>query len=297
MVVSTKLCFGQSDSSSFFHSSKEFNKNRFVGLISSEAIVFTGSMIGLGQLWYSDYEKSSFHFINDNRSWLQMDKVGHFASAYYLTSIGSNLFKWTGTNNGKSVFWGAQFGMLFLTSIEILDGFSENWGASSGDLIANFGGGLFSIAQSLAWKEQRVLCKFSFHTTSYSKYRPNLLGDRVVENVFKDYNGQSYWLSINVASFMKGESRFPKWLNVAVGYGAEGMLGASENPSAIDGEVIPHFDRYRKVLFSLDIDLSRIKTKSPVLKCLFKTFSIFKIPFPALEYNKLNGVIVHPIYL
>ena len=129
-----------------------------------------------------------------------------------------------------------------------------------------------------------------------AKYRPNLLGDRVVENVFKDYNGQSYWLSINIASFLNAESKFPKWLNIALGYGAEGMIGANENPSTIGGEIIPYFDRYRKVLFSLDLDLSRIKTKSPVLKCLFKTFSIFKIPFPALEYNKPDGLKLYPLY-
>ena len=291
-----KYSIGKSDSISFFTASEEFNKKRFIGLISSEAVTFTGSMIGLDRLWYSDYEKTSFHFINDHSSWLQMDKLGHFASAYYLTSVGSDLFKWTGKNNNSSVLLGAQFGMLFLTTIEVLDGFSKEWGASYSDILANFGGGFFSIGQSLLWKEQRVMCKFSFHTTSYSKFRPELLGDRVVENVFKDYNGQSYWLSLNLASFLNEDSKFPQWLNIAVGYGAEGMLGANENPSIVGGKDIPEFIRYRKALFSLDIDLTRIKTKSPILKCLFNTISIFKIPFPAIEYNKLEGVHFHPLY-
>jgi len=52
---------------------------------------------------------------------------------------------------------------------------------------------------------------------------------------------------------MKKESRFPKWLNVAVGYGAEGMVGSYYNPSNL-----PHFDRYRQYYLSLDIDFTRI---------------------------------------
>jgi hypothetical protein len=34
----------------------------------------TGALVGLNQLWYADYARSDFHFINDNAEWLQMDK-------------------------------------------------------------------------------------------------------------------------------------------------------------------------------------------------------------------------------
>jgi hypothetical protein len=47
--------------------------------------------------------------------------------------------------------------------------------------------------------------------------------------MLKDYNGQTYWLSVNLHSFYKG-SKIPKWLNLAIGYGANGMLtGNGEN--------------------------------------------------------------------
>ena len=106
----------------------------------------------------------------------------------------------------------------------------------------------------------------------------------------KDYNGQTYWLSINLASFMKKETNFPSWLNVAVGYGATGMTGGSFNPPYIDenGNQL-YFDRYRQYYISLDADLSRIRTNSKFLKALFKTIGFIKIPAPALEFNK-NGV-------
>jgi hypothetical protein len=52
-----------------------------------EAIVY-GALVGLNQLWYADYPKSDFHFINDNAEWLQMDKAGHIYSSYHLGRLG-----------------------------------------------------------------------------------------------------------------------------------------------------------------------------------------------------------------
>ena len=51
-----------------------------------------------------------------------------------------------------------------------------------------------------------------------------------MQQVLKDYNGQTYWLSANIWSFNK-ESNFPRWLNVAFGYGADGMLYGENNPT------------------------------------------------------------------
>jgi hypothetical protein len=53
-----------------------------------EAIAVTGALVGLNQLWYADYPKSDFHFINDNAEWLQMDKAGHIYSSYHLGRLG-----------------------------------------------------------------------------------------------------------------------------------------------------------------------------------------------------------------
>jgi hypothetical protein len=103
----------------------------------------------------------------------------------------------------------------------------------------------------------------------------------------KDYNGQTYWLSLNPASFMKEGTRFPKWLNIAFGYGAEGMTGGDFNPPYVDanGKQI-EFDRYRQYYLSLDVDLTRIKTRSKFLRTFFNTIGFLKIPAPALEFSK-----------
>ena len=42
------------------------NKKRRNILLISEASAYTVALVGLNQLWYAGYPRSSFHFINDN---------------------------------------------------------------------------------------------------------------------------------------------------------------------------------------------------------------------------------------
>jgi Predicted periplasmic lipoprotein (DUF2279) len=290
--ITADLIFAQSDtvasSSSVILNS--YNKKRLVTIIGTEAILYSGTLIALNELWYKDFNHSSFHFFNDNSEWLQMDKAGHLTTSYSVGRIGIGLMKWSGVKRKKAIWYGGMLGSAFLNTVEVLDGVSSEWGFSIGDLSANTAGSLMVIAQELAWDEQRIVLKYSFHQSEYSKYSPNLLGKNLQQNLMKDYNGQTYWLSVNLYSFMNKQTKFPKWLNFAFGYGAEGMVGARANPIILDesGNAI-YFDRYRQFYLSLDIDLTRIKTKSKILKTVFNTVRFIKFPAPALEFNK-NGV-------
>ena len=136
----------------------------------TEIVLYSASMYGLNELWYKDYPKSSFHWINDNYNWLQMDKLGHATTAYQVGMLGKDLMKWGGVSEKKALWYGGLYGAFFLTSIETLDGFSKEWGASWGDLIANTSGTFIFICQELLWKEQRIQMKYSFRPSKYAKY-------------------------------------------------------------------------------------------------------------------------------
>ena len=56
------------------------------------------------------------------------------------------------------------------------------------------------------------------------------------------------------------------------------------------------FPRYRQLYVSLDIDLSRIKTKSKLLNTVLRTINFIKIPSPTLEFNSLNQIKFHPLF-
>ena len=303
-VISSQL-FSQ-DSSGFFFSSQEFNKKKFVLSQGTQVIGYGGSLVFLSRSWYKNYPHSSFHFFDDSNEWLQMDKVGHFTTSYYLSRMGIDMMGWSGVKNNKSNLYGAAASFLFLTGIEVLDGFSQGWGFSWSDFSANaIGTGLIIGQKYLQRMQVRNLLlkgissmsiKFSFSKSVYAQFRPSLLGDNLAENILKDYNGQTYWASVNISSFLGEEIKFPKWFNLAFGYGAEGMI--SGDPGYVytyqNGSTI-EFERYRQYYLSLDIDLTRIKTKSCFLKTLAETFSFIKIPAPAFEFNR-NGTHLHGFY-
>jgi hypothetical protein len=272
------------------------NHKLLKGIIAVESIATVTSLTGLSVLWYADYPHTSFHFINDNSEWLQMDKAGHLTTAYFITKTSYDLLRWPGVERRKAVWYGGATSFAYLAFVELMDGFSADWGFSPGDLAANTIGSAAFIGQQLIWNEQRFSLKWSYHGTSYPQYRPNVLGRNFPEKMLKDYNGQTYWLSTNIHSFLNVDSHFPKWLNVAFGYSAEGMLGAYSNPSEIDGKTLPSFERIRQYFFSLDLDMTRIKTRSKALNAIFNFVGVLKFPFPSIEYNSKNQWIVHGLY-
>lgn len=276
------------DTLPFLSRAKEYNSKRFVTVTATAATLYAGTMTGLYVLWYKDYVLTNFHFFNDNEEWLQMDKIGHIATAYQAGKCGIGMLSWTGVERKKAIWYGGLAGTVYQTSVEVLDGFSPAWGFSLGDELANITGSALLISQALAWDEQRIQLKYSFHQTDYPSFRPNLLGKNLTEQWLKDYNGQTYWASVNIYSFLNHsyKNRFPKWLNVAVGYGADGMTGGNGNPTEVNGVPLPYFERYRKYYLSLDVDWERIGTRSPFLKTLFRVVGFIKFPAPALEYNE-----------
>ena len=241
--------------------------------------VYAVSMLGLNQLWYKDYQQSKFHLFNDNDEWLQVDKVGHFYSSYVLTSLSSEFLQGI-ENEKKRAFVAGGTTFLFLTTIEVFDGFSMEWGFSWGDVIANSSGIALFTAQEIIFNKQFVRIKYSYQNSEYRKIKPELLGENTLQGAFKDYNGQTYWASINLNNLH--QSIKPRWLNVALGYGGEEMISATTDGVDEKGGFSP----YRQYYLSLDVDFDKIPTKNKILKGVFKVANCIKVPFPTLEINR-----------
>lgn len=273
-----------------------FKQKRLITVSAIGGGAYIGGMTGLYQLWYKDYQSEKFHFFNDNGEWLQVDKCGHIFSTYQIGLWSIDALRWTGLPRKKAIWYGAGYAYLFQTTIEVFDGFSSGWGFSKGDMIANTIGAGILVSQELIWDEKRFRLKFSYHASPYANDRPDQLGDSPVQRLFKDYNGQTYWLSCNTHCWLKNDSKFPAWLNFAFGYGANGMTGASENPEYINSEPAKHYNRYRQFYFAPDIDLTKIKTKSLFLKRTFNIIGILKFPLPTLEYNSQDKFVFHPFF-
>ena len=250
-------------------------------------IGYGASMSALGTIWYDDL--SHFRFFNDMDEWGYMDKLGHLTTAQHIGVAGMAALKWSGVSESKAIWWGGSTGFLFLSSVELFDGFSEGWGFSYGDFLANGIGAGLAISQELLWGEQRVIAKWSYQHSPYAKYRPELLGSSSSERWLKDYNGQIYWLSIGPEQFLK-TGILPRWLNLAGGYGIDGYtssFGQASRNSA--GEQIPTFHQSYHYYISPDINLSAIKSKSRFVNTLLGALNFIKIPLPGLTYSSGGG--------
>lgn len=250
---------------------------------------------GIALSWYRDFPRTRFHFFDDNHEWAQIDKVGHFTGGYQGSRGMIGLYKWAGLPKGRAALYGSLIGFGTLVPIELMDGFALKWGASWGDLVADFGGAALAYGNEMLWEEQVIQAKVSYHPTPYADARPDLFGDRYTRYL-KDYNGHTGWLTFRMRHFLpegKFKDHFPRWLNLAVGYGANGLLGG------YDGGLTPAIrDReYRQYYLSLDIDLSQIKTRSGALSFLFDIINVVHLPAPALEYNGKHGFRWHWLYM
>ena len=277
--------------------SDTIHKGRAIGLGSGTAALWVGSVVGLNELWYAHEPRAKFHLFDDSREWLQMDKAGHFLTCYAIGYYYIDFFRWAGFNRKTSIWAGGFMGSFYMAGIEVLDGFSGAYGFSLSDFTVNTAGSFAVILQELAWNEQRITPKISFHQSRYAQYRPNLLGDGFATQMMKDYNGQTFWLSANIHSFLKDESKFPRWINVAVGFGGDGMIGGNDNPAFDDdGNALPNLKRHRQFYVSLDVDLTKIRTKKKWLRTIFKAVNLIKLPFPTIEFNSIEKVKFHPVY-
>ena len=162
---------------SFTSLSSAPNKNRIRLVAIGNVVGYSAVMVGLYSAWYKDYPQTGFHTFNDSREWLQVDKVGHLYSSYIASRGSMELWRWTGIERKKRIWIGGMSGAAYLTIIETLDGFSEKWGWSWSDFATNILGSSALVAQELAWDDQRIKLKFSFHKKVYGDPQLNQRSD------------------------------------------------------------------------------------------------------------------------
>ena len=148
-----------------------------------------------------------------------------------------------------------------------------------------------------------MLLKFSSFPVNYisddgiQKRVSDIYGSQLVEKLLKDYNAQTYWLSLNPNLFID-KSNWPQYLNIAIGYGSNGLYGAHKN-EWLDSQgnkimLDPlYFPRLHQYYLSFDLDLRKIKVKNHFLKTSLRILNIFKFPSPTLELRSNGRIKAH----
>ncbi|HUQ67015.1 MAG TPA: DUF2279 domain-containing protein [Flavitalea sp.] len=269
--------------------SPSFLSNKKMVIVAAANVAFyTSSFILLNRAWYQDYDKTNFHFFNDNPEWNQVDKAGHVWTTYHISRLSNEMWKWAGLNKTTSAVLGAASGLVYQSIIEIQDAYSAEWGFSCGDVGADVTGASLFALQELIGNQQKISLKLSYRPKRYPinlvARRNQLFGSSFTERILKDYNSQTYWLSANISSLFP-RSNAPRWLNVAFGYGADGMFGGRSNEWTDKDGIAHNYNRIRRVrkfYLSPDVDLTMINTRNKVLKKVFFVLNMVKVPAPAL---------------
>ena len=303
-----------SNKTSFFTPAQELNKERIYSAGVFVGITYSAFAIGLNKAWYSSFPRTKFHFFNDFGEWQQMDKYAHIYNTYFQCELGYQGARWTGMNKKSSIITGIGMGLLFQSTIEILDGFSTQWGFSNWDMGFNLIGAATFFTQQYYWNEQRIRIKLSAFPFEYSNdiinSGPNqislseraadLYGTSLPSRILKDYNAINIWASMNIHDLMGPIKSVPSWLNVAVGIGANNLYGGFENKWNKNGMSyeVPNdlYPRYNQYFLGLDVDWTKIKTDHAFLKTLFKMINIFKFPSPTIELNSRGNWKWHWLY-
>lgn len=292
------------------------NKKRFRTSVALGTVIYSATSYGLYHAWYKDFELGKFRTFNDAGEWLQMDKLGHLITTYSEARWLYDGARWTGLDKKRSLWLAGAIATGLQGTVEVMDGFSEKWGFSWYDIAYNTLGMATFVTQEAIWEDQRITIKVSSNrneppnvmlnstnseaTSTLFERQTELYGTSVPERFLKDYNVVTIWASANIHAFAP-ESKWPKWLNVAVGMGGENMFGGFSN-DWIDMEGNTYslspteFPRYRQFYLSLDVDLKRIPTRRRWLRSLLSIANFIKIPAPALEYNTRGQLRFHPLH-
>lgn len=277
------------------------HRGRFYLAAGTGTVLYGAASIGLYQAWYAGFERAPLRSFDDWPEWNQMDKAGHAFTAYIFSRYTFAAGRWAGLKRPAARYTALGVANLLQGTIEIMDGYSAEWGFSWTDMAANLSGSLLFTAQDIAWKEQRILMKVSNDvrahpdvvvtgaggaTSNLGYVSRQRFGDNFFERYLKDYNAQTIWLSANPKAFLP-KSNLPPWLNIAVGYGSENTYGALGNVWR-DGGVGFRYqpERYRQLFVSPDVYLSRIPTKKRWIRLTLGILDFIKIPAPALEFSK-----------
>ena len=211
--------------------------------------------------WWKGAEKP-FSFYKDgwfNNDHLGIDKVGHFYGTYaFFKGIRTTLL-WGGFDRSTAFWWGIGIGVFHAFEIEIGDGFST-YGFDVTDLTC----GLLGVAYGVAQTEVPFLQNFDFKVSYWSN-----TGFRSPANFVSDYDAMTVWCSFNVHNLLpRGADHYwPKWLNIAFGYGTGG------------GET------RREFLFALDLNLSGFSSDSEDIRYVERTLDLVHWPAPGVKFS------------
>ena len=254
-------------------------------------VAYTAASFYVEYKWW--WEGNYHHFVFQNEGFwnnysLGVDKFGHFYISYLYFNLTYEILRWAEYDEETALWIAVSIPALNALSIEIGDGFS-NYNFSGVDLAAN----MLGIGYGYAQNKFPFLQNFKFKWSYYPSGHIPLDGQFRITD---DYDGHLYWLSVNVHNLLPESVQpwWPKFLNVAAGYGGTNIYG---RPKRVGTPILPVGKRERKWAVSLDYNISEIPLSGSVWNTLKSMLDNFKFPAPGVERIGSESVRVKPLIL
>lgn len=253
--------------------------------------VYLGTLVYLHfhqqNAWWSG-TRGGFHFQEDWVSALQVDKAGHAFGGYIMNymlteGLAASGFSWRTSN-----VLGTVLGLSYQTYIEVEDGFAKDWGFSPSDWAFDALGPIFHLSQHFVPALQNITPKWQYIPSEWTG-KPVIMRPRTF---IDDYNSSTFWWSVNMYDLLpeKGQKFWPRWLNLAVGYGGD-AIDANPDPNGPPDQL-----SVRRYIVGLDFNLIRLFPDTGGFTDWAKqTLNFIKLPAPAIEFTR-GGTRFHLLY-
>lgn len=232
--------------------------------------------------WWKD-NKAGFHFQEDLRYGLNVDKLGHFYGAAVEVFMLRKSFEWANFSEERALLWGAAGAAVFQTYIEIEDGF-HTWGFDRVDFASDIAGVAYPVAQYYWPYLRNFNFKFSYHASPLLNEKGLNAGFKGQKHILlDDYEGQTIWLSFRMKNLLPSPvaDAWPSWLCLALGYGARNVGTAN--------------DAYRVAFLSFDLDVTRIIPQDTAfLRTVSEALNFIHLPLPAVRF--VPGAVWYGLY-
>lgn len=246
-------------------------------VLNSAGILYTGYK----WWWQGNYHPFDIKYEGYfNNYSLGVDKTGHFYISHLYFHAIHDVMKWGGYSDKSALITAVAIPAFYAITIEMADGFTT-YHFSLDDLGANMLGIGLGVLQKKYRAANLFRIKWSYYPSAFAPWRDANL------SLSDDYDGHIYWLSMDVHHMLPLKARryWPKWLNLAVGYGVQGASFGATGPME------------RKFVFGLDYNLSNINFKNKELTLIKNLLDQFKFPAPGLRKTGKNPVQIKPFIL
>lgn len=271
-----------SDDADVIGARRKYRPRRLWWGVGGAVVLNAGAIAFLHKIWYGSAGTTSWHWYDKpgGRGWyddwfnyVQQDKLGHLYNSWELTRLAAAYGQWSGLSRRNAALLGAGATTFFMAQIELFDGFSEIYGASRTDLLANATGSVLAGVQHLYpdgtdW----FTFKYAYHPSPY--YEP----DKSLGNLITDYQGFTFWLSLRPERMLpfRAQSIWPDWLALSVGHSGIGL----DHPFSGRGNTPEH---RRQLLIGPDVIVGELVDLPRSMQALEHLLSIIRLPLPAFQ--------------